>query len=139
MEEKLQFIEQFANETVKKYQEMSNHQQIDELKERNHQLENVSSQTEINHHILCGFWLIFILFPQKINQLKDVNKENEKSIIELRDKIHSPANERTPLKSNRNISSNTPRTPKTPKTPLAFASRKENQSPVTTVLSPLRV
>lgn len=46
MEHKVQYIEQFANDTVEKYQELANQQQnrhqIDELKEKNKQLKNVS-------------------------------------------------------------------------------------------------
>lgn len=46
LEHKVQYIEQFANETVEKYQEISNQQQnrqqLDELKEKNKQLKNVS-------------------------------------------------------------------------------------------------
>ncbi|XP_055310106.1 interaptin [Sitodiplosis mosellana] len=119
LEHKVQYIEQFANETVEKYQEIANQQQsrqqIDELKEKNKQLKN------------------------KIMNLQDANKENETTISELKDKIHS-GNDRTPLKMNRsfsNITLNTPRTPKTPKTP-ALAG-KENNSPAMVVLSPLRV
>lgn len=52
LEHKVQYIEQFANETVEKYQEIANQQQsrqqIDELKEKNKQLKNVSS-TEFPH------------------------------------------------------------------------------------------
>lgn len=72
--------------------------------------------------------------------MQDANKENEATITELTEKIHS-VNDRTPLKINRslnNITLNTPRTPKTPKTP-ALLGGKENQSPAPTILSPLRV
>lgn len=76
---------------------------------------------------------------QKIINLQDANKENETTISELKDKMHS-GNDRTPLKMNRsfsNITLNTPRTPKTPKTPAHVG--KENNSPAMVVLSPLRV
>lgn len=46
MEQKIQYVEQFANETVDKCQDLVNHQhnrqQIDELKENNKQLKSVS-------------------------------------------------------------------------------------------------
>lgn len=73
--------------------------------------------------------------------LQDTNKENESTIIELKEKIQSAAGERTPLKMNRshaNITLNTPRTPKTPKTPLVL-NGKENQNSPAAVLSPLRM
>lgn len=48
MEQKIQFIEQFANETAEKYQELVTHQtsrqQFDELKEKNKNLKNVRAQ-----------------------------------------------------------------------------------------------
>lgn len=83
--------------------------------------------------------LSFSKYRQKILHLQDANKENETTISELKEKIHT-VNDRTPLKVNRsfsNINLNTPRSPKTPKTP-ALAG-KENNSPATLVLSPLRV
>lgn len=54
MEQKVQYIEQFANETVEKYQTLSNQQpnrqQIDELKEKNKQLKNVSFTQQAKYH-----------------------------------------------------------------------------------------
>lgn len=79
-------------------------------------------------------FLLFFLFHQKINHLQDANKENETTITELKEKMHS-GNERTPLKLNLslgNIQQNTPRTPKTPKTPALG-----NKSPL--IMSPLRM
>lgn len=123
MEQKIQFIEQFANETAEKYQELASQQhsrqQIEELKEKNKQLKNVSNSFNF---VLEGSKLIlfsFFFFKQKILHLQDANKENETSFNELKEKLHS-GNERTPLKVNlslSNIQPNTPRTPKTPKTP----------------------
>lgn len=76
---------------------------------------------------------------QKIQNLQDANKENEETITELKEKIHT-VNDRTPLKLNRsmtNIQLNTPRTPKTPKS--SALTNKENLSPAPSMLSPLRV
>lgn len=48
LEQKVQFVEQYANETVEKYHELSygqqNRQQIEQLKEKNQQLKHVSFQ-----------------------------------------------------------------------------------------------
>lgn len=64
--------------------------------------------------------------------LQDANKENESTIMDLNEKIHS-GNERTPLKMNLSLGNiQTPRTPKTPKTPGL-----NNKSPA--IMSPLRV
>lgn len=75
--------------------------------------------------------------------LQEANKENETTISELQEKIHS-GNERTPLKVNRSISNiamNTPRSPKTPKTPKTTTaiSGKENSPAVMSPLNALRV
>lgn len=85
------------------------------------------------------FFFVACWLPQKIQHLQNANKENEATIVELKDKMHS-SNERTPLKLNRSLTTiqlNTPRTPKTPKS--SVLANKENMSPSAAVLSPLRV
>lgn len=97
---------------------------IDQLKESNLQLKNVS--------ILPKWWqiqpfLIFEIYLQKIAQLQMVNTDQEAKIGELKDHL---INELTPRKLN--ISINGSGTPKTPRTPKKYRG-KENQHEVVSV------
>lgn len=140
LEQKVSFIEKVANDSVERYSEFTSHQQnrhqIDQLKEKNHHLKNVSDQRMKIYFFYFDsnlFVSIFRFAFQKIVQLQDTNKENETVIMDLKEKVNSTHNDRTPLKLNRSHANvNTPKTPKTPKTPAL--SGKENQSPSITVV-----